>query len=110
MANRIEIKSTVSVLPMSADPFEPVRIYDEAKKAYTEEQKRSESGVLLWRARDQVVSFNGTGVQGNVEVAAAAAPHVEALKPFVLKDATLTIWADRRSNGLGVKVSAEVGE
>ena len=110
MANKIEIRSTVSVLPMSADPFEPVRIYDEAAKHYTDEQKRSENGKLLWRARDQVVSFSGSGVQGNVEVAAAAAPHVEALKPFTLKDATLTIWANRNGGGLGVKVSAEVGE
>ena len=110
MANRIEIKSAVQVLPMSASPFEPVRIYDEKEKAYTDEQAKSDDGLPLWRARGQVIMLGETNTQGNVEVASRQAPTVEALKPFTLKDATLTIWANRKNGDLGIKVSARVGE
>ena len=111
MANRIEIVvPVVQVLAMSADPFEAVRIYDEAKKAYTDEQAKNEHGLPLWRARGQVIQLGAAGVQGNVEVASRVMPRAEALKPFALKDARVTIWADRRQGDLGVKVSAEVGE
>lgn len=110
MANRIQLRQTINVLPMGADPFEAVRVYDEKAKAYTNDQAKSESGLPLWRARGQVVMLGETGVQGNVEVASKSKPVVQALKPFALSDATVTIWADRRSNDLGIKVSAEVGE
>lgn len=111
MANRIQITiPSVQVLALSADPFEAVRIYDEGKKQYTDQQATNDAGVPLWRARNQVVSFTGVGVQGNVEVASRQEPHVAALKTFDLKDATLSVWSDRRSGELGVKVTAEVGE
>lgn len=111
MANRIQITiPSVQVLPLSESPFEAVRVYDEKAKAYTDKQAVSDAGIPLWRARNQVVSFNGMGVQGNVELASRQEPHVASLKPFELKDAKLTIWADRHSGELGIKVTAEVGE
>jgi hypothetical protein len=111
MANRIQITiPTVQVLPMSGDPFEAVRVYDEKEKHYTDQQAVNNAGIPLWRARGQVIRLGGAGVQGNVELASRQEPHVESLKPFAVKDAVLTIWADRHSGELGVKVAAEVGE
>ena len=111
MANRIELSvPSVTIVAMSKDPFEAVRVYDEKEKHYTDAQAVSDAGIPLWRARGQVITLGAEGVQGNVEVAARNLPHAEAFKPFVVKNATLSIWADRRNNDLGVKVSAEVGE
>ena len=112
MANRIEINNIpqISVLAMSKDPFEAVRVYDEQEKHYTDDQAKNDHGLPLWRARGQVIQFGAMGVQGNIEVAAKAMPRVEALAPFALKNPVVSIWSNRKLGELGVKVTAEVGE
>ena len=108
MVSRLQIKSTVVLIPMSASPFEAEMVWDDGAKKYTSTQAVNAAGVPLWRARQQVVRLGGEGVTANVELAAQEAPQLEALKPYQLQDATITVWSDRRSGGLGLKISAEV--